>query len=252
MGVPNDQKNLLGSKDDLELILSRLLAAAQKIGVWRIALAGQLPSIIKRQGLVPDPSIVSGVVGAVFVVTACLREVFALHKLSNDARIVVFGAGLVGSALIAALKSTGHNVNGLDAAPRGQDIQPLSSAEDVLQCADVVILLSARGSDFGPYLRFLKDGAVIVDDTHPALPRARFEAARTEAKDVTYYKAVASNPRLQVLPSLPGYGADWVPGCALEGIVLAGTDDEDPITQAFFDIKATRLGFRGLLAGWQT
>ena len=183
------------------------------------------------------------------MVTDCLRRVMERHGLDRSARIVVFGAGLIGGALIERLQADGHNVAGIDKTPRHAGIHPLSEAGVVLGDADVVVLLTARGSDFAPYVSRLKDGAVILDDTHPAFPRARLAASGGESS-VTYYKATATRPGLRIVPALPGYGADWLPGCALEGIVLAEARiDGLPASQEEFDVAAERLGFRGLLAG---
>lgn len=249
MGVPNDQKRLLADKAQLELILSRIQAARHSFGAERVALAGQLPSIILRQGLSHDPSIVKGVAGAVFIVTACLQLILERHGFGNDARIVVFGAGLVGSALIGHLQAKGHNAVGIDKMPRGTAVFPANEAGSVLAKADVVVLLSARGSDFRPYVSSLKNGAVILDDTHPPFPRERVSAARgKQSESFTYYKAVATHSELRTVPSLPGFDADWLPGCALEGIVMAETGVNRTATQAEFDAAAERLGFEGKLA----
>jgi hypothetical protein len=253
MGVPNDQKRLLGGKDDLDLILARLLAAGRKIGARRISLAGQMPSMIVRHGLSRDPSIVEGIMGTVFVVADCLRQVLERHHLGQGARVAVFGAGLIGGVLIGHLRAQGIDVAGIDQAPRGAEIHPVAEAGPVLAKTDVVVLLSARGSDFVPHLSSLKKGSVILDDTHPSFPQARLALAEGEgAGPYIYYRALATHPDLRTIPSLPGYEPDWIPGCALEGVVMAETDPETLEAQGDFDAAATRLGFRGLLAGWQT
>lgn len=243
-GVPNTQKELVRHREDVAIIQSRLIAFSRKIGARRVSMAGQLPGILKRHGLKRDPMIVAGVFGTVFLVSSCIRRIFTQHDLSDRAQVTIFGVGMIGSSLIGHLSSEGFNVVGIDQSPRTNDTPGLSEAITILGATDVAVLLSSRGVDFLPYVEFLKKGAVVLDDTHPSFPINRM-ADVTVPPGVQFYKAVATKPDLRFIPSLPGFESEWIPGCALEAIVLAECGIRKLESQSDFDNAASTMGFVG-------
>jgi hypothetical protein len=97
------------------------------------------------------------------------------------------------------------------------------------------VVLTPKGSDFIHYIKYLKKDVIIIDDTHPRITE--------QLSDVTFYKVAVGMKDVKFHPRLPGYKQDWIPGCAVEAMVVAATGDFDNASQEAFNTWAKELGF---------
>ncbi len=237
LAVPNTTKELVADKKVSEKITQRMMNIKGRVGAQSIALAGQLPGIIYRHGSPIEVPFVDGRHGTVFSVMETVSEIAAKHNLvPGKFKIVLVGVGYTGSLLMGALDEQGHDILGIDIVKKEHGGVVLSeNGPSLLQTADVVIVLTPRGSDFEPYVKFLKKGAIVIDDTHPKI--------HEKPQNVTFYKVAIGMKNVKFYPRLPGYRADWIPGCAVEAIVAAATGKFGSRSQAEFNQQAKELGF---------
>ena len=173
----------------------------------------------------------------VFCTIETLYSVFNKHDLSMEgANIAVFGAGRVGKSISDFLSEGGYAVTSIRSKSvfDENDCKLSSSIGDVLQMADIVIVISAKGSDFHPYMKYLKDNSIIIDETHPSIQRP--------FKQGTITRASLSLDGLQFIPSLETYSTTNIPGCVIEAIVFS--KHGEIADQALFNEKAREIGFR--------
>jgi hypothetical protein len=232
--VPNTVVEFRSNKDVCEKIIHRLNWIKELVGAKSIALAGQVPGIIVRHGIELVEPFVRGNKGTVFCVSEAIREVMKKHKLTpGQFNIVVLGVGYVGGVLMSFLKEEGYKVIGIG-------IKPRPDTPEILAGADMVVVLLPRGEDFAPYARYIRSGTIVIDDTHPKIHK--------RPNDFFFYKVAVGIKGVKFFPRLPGYKADWIPGCAVEAIVSAATGNFNGTSQVFFNQKARELGFYAHLA----
>ncbi len=201
-----------------------------------IALAGQAPGMVKRV-ISLEPPFVEGVQGTVFCIVETLKEVSKKEKIYESSKIVVVGVGRIGKAVIDYLEDLGLNVVGIDVIRTKKGVVLAGQASEILSQADVVIVLTPKGSDFLPYVKHLKPSAIVIDDTHPKMKKRIPQ---------TVYKVAVELPGANFYPRLPGYRKNWIPGCAVEAIVESANGGRLE-TQNKFNLKASKLGFKALL-----
>lgn len=201
--IPNTAKQLLSSKPIVLSVVNRLSRIATILGVNSIAMAGQLPSIVEKHKIPLDRRFVDGKLGTVFTIESTLEKVLGLDGVPGQPAIAVVGTGFIGTALLENQVRAGRNVTGFS----------LNSDATQISQSDIVIVLTPRGKDFAPYIPHLKQGSIVIDDTHPRI-FARLEHA-------TLYKVAMSLDGVKFMPKLPGYRNNWVPGCAIEAILQA-------------------------------
>ncbi len=225
--VPNtihDFKN----DDVLEKVVKRMMKIKKLTKARAVALAGQLPGILSRKGIPTGDPIVQGNKGTVFSVMETLSKAAFFNNIDlKKTKIVVVGVGYVGKLLLTSLEEEGYS-------PTGVDINGEYNNKDAIKDADVVIVLTAKGSDFSPYINNLKRGAIVIDDTHPKI--------REKPENVFFYKVALGLEGVKFTPRLPGYHNDWIPGCVVEAIVAAETGSFK-WSQSEFNKKAKKLGF---------
>lgn len=238
LAIPNTIEDFRRNEQLRRKIMRRLTWLSQATGIKAIALAGQLPgAIIKREGILNQP-FVKGINGTVFCISETLYTALKQHQLkAAEINIAVVGVGFVGGALINFLKNNGMKVTGIDIEARKSGVSLQHGREIYLQNADVVIVLTPKGSDFLPYIKHLKKDAIIIDDTHPKIREG------AQPSGMHLYKVAMGIGSSRFIPGLPGYRANWIPGCALEAMVAAATGDFNPASQAEFNNKALRMGF---------
>ena len=225
----------LGVKFDRQLrFLSSLL------DVKSIALSGQMPGLMARHGVEIKKPLVRGNKGTVFCVSETVRKAVIKHKLKiGQFQMAIVGIGYVGQLLIDYLRSLGYRVVGVDIKPRGHSVVLTDKAPQVLARSKIVVVLTPDGRDFVPYVRYLKPGSIVIDDTHP---RIRGEIGR-----VVFYKVAVSLNGVEFFPRLPGYRKNWIPGCVVEAIIAAETEKFNGEDQKTFNQEARKLGFNTLL-----
>ncbi len=231
--IPNKSYEF-GIKEKSEKITRRLILIKKALRAKSIAFAGQAPGFMEKVIELPS-SFVKGIKGTVFCIAVILEKILKMEPLPPQPRIVIVGVGRIGGALMKYLFNEGfRNVKGIDIKPKGKKIALAENAPEILAKADVVIVLMPKGSGFLPYSQYLKPAAVVLDDTHPQM---------REKLPQTVYKVAVEMPGARFFPRLPGYRANWMPGCAVEAIVAAKFKNEEVIrwTQHEFNEKAKEI-----------
>lgn len=238
--IPNTVAQFRSNKELCEVVVKRLTMINEFVGAKAIAIAGQLPSIINHHGIELRRPFVKGNKGTVYCVMQTVEDVVRINGLDKDnTKVVVVGVGYVGTLLMDAMRADGYDISGVDTRfnrNRSDVILPEHS-KSALGDADVVIVLTPKGSDFEPYFESLKPGAIIIDDTHPKIIRNHRHSG------FKIYKVAMGLPMTVFRPRLPGYKANWIPGCALEAIISSATDTFNSMPQNLFNSRAKTLGF---------
>lgn len=195
-------------------VMRRLEWIMRLCGAKAIAIAGQGPGIISRHGIEIKSPFVRGNRGTVFCVMQTIAEVMEKHGLkAGEFRLCLVGVGYVGELLLEALREEGHDAVGIDIRRVHDGVLLLEEGIDVLRRTDMAVVLTPKGSDFMPYISDLKEGAIVIDDTHPRI--------HYNGNHVSFYKVAVGMAGMRFYPRLPGYRADWIPGCAVEAICHA-------------------------------
>lgn len=238
LAIPNVMAEFREKKDTCLEVLGRLAFIRKISGTKAIALAGQLPGVCVRHELSLDKPFVRGNKGTVFCVMETLAEAMRKHKLSvGQARVAIVGVGYVGSLLFDAMKAEGHDVIGVDIEFRKSGVALKEDGEVLLRIADIVVVLTPKGSDFLPYLCCLRKDAIIIDDTHPKIKE------ESQPEGMFFYKVAVGMTGVKFYPPIPGYKADWLPGCAVEAIIASATGEFNGCSQQEFNRRAKELGF---------
>lgn len=69
-----------------------------------------------------------------------------------------------------------------------------------------------------------------------------------EQRGGTVLKATVADDRIKIVPRIPIYRADDIPGCLLEALVVVQRGNEVLESQERFNEAAEQLGFRARLA----
>lgn len=241
--VPNTAKEFGSSKDVCEAVKKRLAWLNALVGSRAVAVAGQVPGMMVRNGVTIEDPFVRGNKGTVFCVMETVSEAAKKHNLNLlDAGIIVVGVGYVGSLLLKEMRANGMKAIGVDTdalskiheIPGGY-VALDEDARVFLPRADIVVVLTPKGEDFSPYVRHLKEGAIVIDDTHPKI--------EDRPTGVNFYKVAVGMKDTSFYPSLPGYESNWIPGCAVEAIMASATGEFNGCSQQEFNQKAKELGF---------
>lgn len=227
--IPNTAKQLLSDKSIVLSVIKRLDRIAGILGIDSIAMAGQLPSIVEKHEIALDSRFVNGKLGTVFTIESTLEKVLSLDAAPKNPEIAIVGTGFIGAVLLQNQINIGRRATGFS---QNSEVSEISTA-------DIVIVLTPRGKDFTPYIPHLKDGAIVIDDTHPRI-FARLENA-------TLYKVAMSLDGVRFMPKLPGYRNNWVPGCAIEAILQARFGHDTITNPGKAKEAAATIGLRPIL-----
>ena len=231
--VPNTVSEFRAKSVVCQEVIDRLGRMGALLGVRSIAIAGQVPGVMIQKGIRLNKPFVEGSKGTVFCVIEKVDEAAKRHKLTaGKYRIAVVGVGYIGSLLMDVLIEYGHDVIGLDIKTKRNGV---TSESHPLTQADLVIVLLPKGSDFDPYVPYLKKGAIVIDDTHPKI--------RNKPSGIIFYKVAVGMKGVKFLPRLPGYKSNWIPGCAVEAMCVAFDEKFRHAAPKEFNGKAKDLGF---------
>lgn len=234
--IPDTAFQLMREKRLCEKLVRRLRFIAALIGAKAVAIAGQGPAMIERHGIELSEPFVKGNKGTVFSITETIREAMKRHELKpGHFKIALVGVGFVGEILLDTLRAEGHDITGIDVTVRRRDVLLPKESYALLNEADMVVVLTPRGSDFVPYIPHLKRGSVVIDDTHPRIEE--------KPSGVRFYKVAVGMEGVEFIPRLPGYRRNWVPGCAVEAMYSASTGDFNGTVQKQFNQATKDLGF---------
>jgi len=235
--VPNTAREFNIKKDVCKSIRERLLWLNNLVGSQAIAIAGQVPGMMIKNGVSIEKPFVRGNKGTVFCVMETIDQAAKKHGLDPlTASVIVVGVGYAGGLLLKELRNKGCNAIGIDIEMKDNGIVALREDSCVfLPLADIVVVLTPKGSDFDPYVRYLKKGSIVIDDTHPKITE--------KPLNVHFYKVAVGIGDTIFYPKLPGYHKNWIPGCAVEAIVSAITGEFNNVSQKIFNEEAKKIGF---------
>jgi hypothetical protein len=236
VGAPSTTDSMLSSREEVLILQRNLQKFAQSLSIVAIAIAGRGPSIFVHHKIELDKPFVYGRRGMVFCTVEILRAVSEKHNLSlREQKVVIFGGGYVGKAIGRFLQSQDCSVETVTARSILQNRLDVKR-EDLhfLREADIVIVISARGSDVYPYMKNLKKGVILIDDAHPRITK--------KLKQGYLYRAALCLRGAEFTPPLPVYGKESIPGCAVEAMTQA-VYGHSIKTQQDFNEKAYQMGF---------
>lgn len=228
MTIPWTIEEMEDDPQRLAATMNRARFIARAIGAESIALAGRMPSIISQyhgNGALQEP-FVRGDKGSVYTVLLSVLQAVEQHGMRRaEVRVGILGYGFIGSRLASSLTETGFGkVVAVDPRARHEKDNGIFLTRDPvhLESCDVVVVLTARGEQVDVAVDYLKHGVVVVDDTHPQLPR-RLSALIRETKSGTVIKATLGMDGVRFIPRLPKWQASWLPGCTVEALVAASS-----------------------------
>ncbi|MFA6027964.1 MAG: hypothetical protein WC752_03485 [Patescibacteria group bacterium] len=228
--------------------------AARISSETKVAIAGRMPGILARHGhdMNAHP-FVDGVRGTIHTISQGVHMVYARHEIHRMKQLaVVGGGGYSGSRLIERLKELGYqNIVALDQRFKEEQYDggvTRTSDPSRLEKCQVVVVLTAEGEQFESCVPHLAKGTKVLDDTHPQIPSWLCELVR--ARGCHLYKVAISLPGFAFSPALPGYKANWLPGCVWEAVVTVAANGNG--RNGFQDMGefaeiAAHLGFIPLL-----
>ncbi|MDP3093321.1 MAG: hypothetical protein Q8N16_00990 [bacterium] len=222
----------------LERMVKEVKSLADAIGAKAVALAGRLPSVLLQNGYSSLPApIVAGNMGSTYTVVAVTQQAIADAGLSPEqVKIGVLGGyGYLGSRVVNTLKET-WKVVAID--PRADKRRARDPA--AVSGCNVVVVLTARGEQMETVIDHLDNGVIVVDDTHPQLPKRLVAAIKR--KEGRVIKATLTLKGSIFMPRLPKWKPTWLPGCCVEAIVIAA-DNAKIDDQQRFNNAARMLGF---------
>lgn len=217
-----------------------------------IALAGRLPSIATRAGVDLDQPFTRGDRGTLSAMLSAARE---LARLSGrpPAELTIAvpgGAGFIGMQLVLQLAAEFRRVVAIDPRFEGErrshDNILFTERPEAVASADAVLVLTRRGDDVASIAPFVAPGTLVADDTHPEIPA---DVRRTmEMRGAEVLKASMYDARFKIVPRIPMFRRDDIPGCLLEALVVLDNGHGVVRSQVGFDRAAARIGFSTRLA----
>lgn len=232
----------------LGVMLKMLNRLAEKIGAKSIALAGRLPGVIAQNGhreMLVKP-IVTGERGTIFTIFLSAKQAVETAGLNFcQVKVGILGYGFIGSRLVSTLQDNGiKNIVCVDPRIKQDRNNHLTLTRDPMALAgmDLVVILTAKGEQAETVIDYLKPGVLIIDDTHPQLPRRL--SARIEKAGGRVIKATLGMEGMVFWPRLPKWDRSWLPGCCVEALVSA--TQGFTMTQKEFNQQAEQMGFVAL------
>ncbi len=238
----------------LEALMERCLAATQ---ARVVALAGMLPALTglatRSLGERPDQVLTSGHAATTVAMVLTIDKVLAATGRSwSTERVGVLGFGSIGQAVLALAR---HRLG----EPAALRIKDPRHAEGVAHLADCTLILGATSGGRALEVQALAPGTVVVDDSFPRAfdedaARARMERAQDVLllgggmMDAGPLQRHSPFPQAQALRER--YGAQWLPGCHAEAVLLAARP-ELGATRGVVDVARARAVLEAALElGW--
>jgi len=249
MAVPWTIDEMEEKNNFLENTVKEVGSLAKTIGAKTVALGGRIVTVLSKRGHRFELPAVAGDKGAVYTVSKSIDQALKSANLkTRRVKIGVLGYGFLGSRLGDFLRDTFHyNIVAVD--PRFTQpqtkygIRLTPDPSEVHQC-DLIVILTPKGEQVEDEIKYFKPGAIVVDDTHPSLPRRATPVI--EKNSGRLVKAGVSLEGVRFWPKLPGWGAHRIPGCCVEAMVVAASGDVRDETQEDFNALADQMGFSAL------
>ncbi len=187
---------------DFRRLQQRLGRIADLMGVDVINLAGILPSLLARKGVLKVNDSRAVVVAAV---QAAVAEVKAAHFPDGLRDVIVLGGGgHVGRALCAALDGAGYTCHAVD--PRGH----ATALPVALHGTPCLLIDIARKGAIRDYISQMWPGLVVLNEVFPCPSRRDVARMKAAGAQVFHLAGVAG----RIIPPLPHGYENAVPCCA--------------------------------------
>lgn len=227
--IPNSTRDLACNKNLAIKVMKNLNLIAKIIGANTIGMAGQGPGIMKKHNIQTGEKFMYGTMGTVFSISETLIAAMEKNNVSKSAKIIIVGKSFISTGLASFLNTHGYKTSEIN----------ISDGVSHIKDADIVIVLTLSGKLFYPLIPHLKYQSILIDYTHPKMLK------RPEKS--YFYKVATGINRVKFIPKLPGYKANWIPGCCIESIVHATYGKSSFATQELFNKSAKELGLIPLL-----
>ncbi len=227
--VPNSTHDLIHHKKISINIINNLNKIAQIIGANTIGMAGQGPAIMQKHNIETGDKFMHGTMGTVFSISETITAALRKNNFPKNAKVVAVGKSFISKGVVDFLNIHGYNACEIN----------LSDGPLLIENADIVIVITLSGKLFYPFIPHLKDSSIVIDYTHPKMLKRPTNAY--------FYKVATGIDGVKFIPKLPGYKADWIPGCCIESIVHSEFGSAPFSSQELFNKNAKSLGLRALL-----
>ena len=139
-------------------ILERLDFLARMLGLEIVALAGQMPSVIKKHKLPVKAPFIDGRMGSAFSVVETVNRVFDKHRLEKtESLLVVVGAGFLAESVLTYLVALDYEVEAVDIVRTRTDALVIDDTHPGIRSRDMPqpvykVALAWPGFEFVPRL----------------------------------------------------------------------------------------------------
>jgi hypothetical protein len=162
------------SQAELQGIAERIKTLGKKAGVSSIALAGRLPTLFNANGIPLERPFVKGNRGAVFTIIETFLYLLKAKGLSQEEPVGIVGLGYLGSRVARRLQElgcpaiVGYDIRVKESNTHGTLVR--TNDPELLRACRIVIVLTPKGEDAVGVIPWLREGVIVIDDTHPQIP----------------------------------------------------------------------------------
>lgn len=227
--VPNSTTDLMHHKQIAIDVMKNLNKFATLVGAHTIGMAGQGPGIMTKHHIDTGDRFMYGTMGTIFSISQTIDAAVKENDFSEHSKVVVVGKSFISTGLVDFLNNHGYNASDIN----------ISDGSSFIEDADIVVVITLTGKLFYPFMPHLKKNSIVIDYTHPKMMK--------KPKDSYFYKVATGIDGVKFIPRLPGYKADWIPGCCIESIVHSECGDEPFTDQKLFNESAKNIGLQPLL-----
>jgi len=222
-------------------LLDNLLDIKEKTSIQKIGIAGTLPGYLEKVVNLEDYGIVPGIWGTLSSILIGIEDKFDINK-----DVLVAGVGRIGEEMIKILKERGYNVYGFEQYKKEDErkeiekklgVKIFSKKEEIKDIKQIVNLLW-KGDNLIKSLDKSWFG-ISLDDTYP--PQTKI------LKNMFLSKVAAGFKDLKIVPFVPFFDADGLPGCAVEAIAKSNFEQVNDNFNDFYRIlKENKFVYKGV------
>ena len=227
--VPNSTHDLIHTKKISINIMNNLNKIAKIVGANTIGMAGQGPGIMQKHGIETGNIFMHGTMGTVFSISETINAAIKKNNFPENSKVVTVGKSFISKGVVNFLNNHGYNASEIN----------LSDGAIFIEDADIVVVITLSGKLFYPFMPHLKDSSIVIDYTHPKMLK--------KPTNSYFYKVATGIDGVKFIPNLPGYKADWIPGCCIESIIHSEFGNTPFSNQELFNESAKSLGLKALL-----